>query len=348
MFTKASDKPLDELEDRMRTLDGMLRYGVSYLDDALLGILSSDLVLLGAASGVGKTQLCCAIALTNILAGKRIHFIALEADEYEIERRIKFRILSRLYFDGQDLFLREPLTFARWRIGAFTNLLARLEVDAAERMLDFHNLNLFYKHGDFSVNNLIEAVISNADESDLFIIDHAHYFDFDGDNENRALKEIAKMTRTLSLENGVPIILVAHLRKRDRWNNELVPGIDEFHGSSDLAKIATRVITVAPGAPSSRGNFETFFRIAKNRLDAGTTRYIGQMFYNTQQGSYEDLYAIGAATANRDDGFESLPAGDVPGWATHVAAPRLGSGSDNDPQGPTPRAPAKPHWQETF
>ena len=60
----------------------------------------------------------------------------------------------------------------------------------------------------------------------------------DDPNENRAVKNIVKRIRDVSLAIGVPVIVVAHLRKKDRIPRPLAPDLDDFHGASDITKIA--------------------------------------------------------------------------------------------------------------
>jgi replicative DNA helicase len=320
MFRSASQSAHVEIDARRNARKGLRRFGIQFLDDALLGVSPSDLVLIGAPSGVGKTQLCCNIALANMREGKRVHFMALEAEEFEIERRIKYQIFANAYYEarkrGHPAASRVP-TYDRWVLGDFIDELMEFELFAAEQLeKHYKDLFLFYKQDRFTVANLIENVVANASESDLFIIDHVHYFDFDDDNENRAMREIAKTVRSLALEEGKPIILVAHLRKRDKQNEELVPGIDEFHGSSDLTKIATKVITIAPGGRTADGCFETFFRIPKNRMNGGVTRFIGRVMFDPKRNQYETTYKVGRAGLTKKTGFEEFAHDLNPEWAT--------------------------------
>lgn len=319
MFRSASDSAYAEIDGRKNARAGLRRFGIQFLDDALVGITPSDLVLLGAPSGVGKTQLCCSIALANMQDGKRVHFMALEAEEFEIERRLKYQILSHRFFEAKKRGIAPPgirLSYDKWVLGDFVNELTEFELEAAKLLeRDYQNLFLFYKQDRFSLPDLIENVVANADESDLFIIDHVHYFDLDDDNENRAMREIAKTVRSLALEERKPIILVAHLRKRDRQNEELVPGIDEFHGSSDLTKIATKVITIAPGGRTKDGCFETFFRIPKNRMNGGVTRFIGRVMFDPRKNAYESTYKVGRSGLTKKTGFEELAHDLSPEWA---------------------------------
>jgi hypothetical protein len=334
MFKSASESSRPERIARINAGKGLRSFGIQFLDDALIGIAPSDLVLLGAPSGIGKTQLCCNIALSNMRAGRKVHFMALEAEEYEIERRLKYQILSEAFFKA-DRAVRPSirLTYDRWVLGEFLEPLKEFE-DWTEKFFEegYKDLFMFYKQDRFNLTDLIENVVTNAAQSDLFIIDHVHYFDLDDDNENRAMREIAKTVRSLALEEKKPIILVAHLRKRDRGNEELVPGMDEFHGSSDLTKIATKVITIAPGGRTQDGCFETFFRIPKNRTNGGVTRFVGRVMFDPKRNSYENTYKIGRSGLTRKEGFEELDFSLQPDWSRPKRQSMGGSSDANDAQ----------------
>lgn len=343
MFIQASKNSYAEIEARRTARENMRKFGISFLDDALIGIAPGDLVLLGSPSGVGKTQLCCNIALANIQDGRRVHFIALEADEYEIERRLKFQIIARDFFALENRpILGGKLSFDRWNLGDFLLPLGDLEISAMKEFEDkYKNLYLLHSSNEFGITKLIESVVGHSEESDLFIIDHAHYFDFDDDNENRAMKSLAKTVRNLAINENRPIILVSHLRKRDRGNPDLVAGLDEFHGSSDLTKIATRVVSLSPGQLTSKGNFETFFRVPKNRLNGGSTRFVARMVFNPEIGNYEKGYRLGHSNltkdATRDSGFQDIPVENAPEWARHMVRAEVGVGSDSS---------FKRHWAD--
>jgi KaiC/GvpD/RAD55 family RecA-like ATPase len=322
MFRVAAAASRAEREQREKGIT-TLRFGVDFLDDALRGIFPDDLILLGAPSGVGKTQLCCNIALANMADERHVHYIALEAGEYEIERRLKHPlVMERFYADENRPRLGETVSYVDWLMGTHKEALKPYE-DEAERYFAaaYKNLHLYYKQDKFGIADLIEQVHYIAHKTDLIMIDHVHYFDFDDDNENRAIKEIAKAVRSLALEEQRPIILVAHLRKRDRANDDLVAGLEEFHGSSDLFKIATRVITVAPGQMTESGLFETFFRVPKNRLDGGVTRFCARELFDPKTGVYEtSKYKLGWAEQKRSKGFSELDGNRKPAWAKRSMA----------------------------
>jgi hypothetical protein len=206
-------------------------------------------------------------------------------------------------------------------LGDFIESCAFNEAEAAKAfMANYQTLFTFYKTDKFDLNDLIATVMECAEETDLIILDHVHYMDFDErENENAAIKNIAKTARSLALEQGVPIILVSHMRKSDRHSLTLAPGLEEFHGSSDLYKIATKAITIGPGAITADGKIETYFRIVKNRFEGSVTRYLGKCYYNSKEGNYDSSYEIGDAYQNRETGFSQLNQHLYPRWGTYHA-----------------------------
>lgn len=337
-FLRSIEQVFDEVNARRTYREGILSFGIEYLDHAMEGILKNDLILIGAGSGAGKTQTCCNIALANVQAGKRVHYIALEAEALEIERRIKYQLFAKHFFADSNRPKIE-ISFQKWMLGDFFDSCVAYEALAAQEFIDkFPTLFTYYKVDKFDVNDMIATILECASETDLIILDHVHYMDFDDDNENKAVKVIAKTARSLALEQGVPIILVSHMRKADRHNQAFAPALEEFHGSSDLYKIATKAITLGPGAMTADGTIETYIRIVKNRFDGSVTRFLAKAFYNSKQGRYEKKYHVGNAYQTRDQLFQSISYDLYPKWAEYYA----GNGG-NSPNATTgAQAPSAP------
>lgn len=333
LFKNVADEASEEIEDRRSTKDRLLPLGIDFLDDALYGIFPNDLILVGASSGLGKTQLMCNIALSVLEEGKKVHYIALEAEPFEISRRMKYRHFADSFYADPNR-TKKHCSYDEWRIGQHIDELKKYEEYATEYSSTAYKFfEVYYKRNKFDCQDLIEAVYACADDTDLIIVDHVHYFDMDDDNENRAIKTIAKTARTLCLEQGKPMILVSHLRKKDRGNDQLVPGLEEFHGSSDLYKIATKVVTMSAGQPLDDGNFTTYFSVPKNRINGGVPRYCAELTYNPRKGNYEKGYRVGYANQHRGE-FQALSGASIPSWARRASAP---SSFNNQPQPPIPR-----------
>jgi hypothetical protein len=127
------------------------------------------------------------------------------------------------------------------------------------------------------------------------------------------MKEIVKTIKWISDFIEKPIVLVAHLRKRDRRFNELAAGMDEFHGSSDITKIATKVITLGKGNMISPTQCETYIRIPKNRIDGSVTFYIAKLIFDFKKNSYIPQYTLGKLE-NMGQEFKPLEEQEIPKW----------------------------------
>ncbi len=318
-FLQSIERSFEEAAQRRNGREGLLHFGIKFLDDAMIGIMKNDLILIGAGSGGGKTQTCVNIALANVEAGRRVHYIALEAEYQEIERRIKYQLFAKHFFADPERPKGIYINFQNWMIGDYIESCTYAEAMAAQEFLErFPNLFTFYKSDqDFTVESMISTITYASSETDLIILDHVHYMDFDSDNENRAIKHIAKTARTLALEMGKPIILVGHLRKGNTQTRSFAPGLEEFHGSSDLYKIATKVVTIGPGGATNDGKIQTYFRIVKNRFEGSVTRYIGRVYYNTKLGRYEKEYELGDAYQSAEKSFSGLAPDHYPPWSQY-------------------------------
>lgn len=315
----SSPKRLDgERAERLELARHTLSFGVRYLDDAFTGINRRDLVLVGAKTGVGKSQIVTNIAVANCLAGKRVHIFALEAEDREIERRIKYQFVARAYHD-EGRFSHRPIRFADWYAGKLDGLLARHEAKAdADTAKLLKNLNTYYRIASFTSDDFSRMLDSIHDETDLVVLDHFHYVDSDDENENRGHKRIVKQIRDSALSADRPVIVVGHIRKSDPRNAPLIPTEEAFHGSSDIVKIATKAVMLAPDYETPqqhRSVWPTYIQVVKCRQDSSLTRYAARCSFDTRVNSYEDEYLLGRLT---DGGktFEAVPPASVPDWAT--------------------------------
>jgi len=300
--------------DRLKKFrEKKLTTGVEFLDKAIGGIISDDLLLVGAPSGVGKTGFVTNIAKANVLQGRRVHVIALEAYEGEIEDRIKYTLLAKLFYADEERE-RGHISYRGWIEGKHDVALEKYELDAQGEAIKLYNLHTFYRTKNFTIQDFEREAFNVHQDTDLIILDHVHYFDIEDRNEHQGFKMIVKKIREVTQETGIPVVLVAHLRKRDKQNNELVAGIDEFHGSSDLTKIATKIISIGKGQLIDRHNSETFFRIPKNRMDGSVSYYCLKMVFNFELNDYiQNKSQIGILT-NNGKSFEMLDKSRYPDW----------------------------------
>ncbi len=319
-FKSTAERIVAERERRLELGKNVLTLGVKFLDDALGGIFPNDLIILGAKTGRGKTALATSIALKNAYRGKRVHYFALEAEEDEIERRMKFSLLGHIVRDHcrktLDYTSLNALNYLDWYTGkcdSFTrNFEAVVDGQIASR---YSTLKTFYRSSDFYAEHFESLVKQIHGDTDLIVLDHLHYVDSDDANENSGYKRIVKKIRDTALEAGKPVLVIAHLRKSSTRSAEPVPGIEDFHGTSDVPKIATKAIIIAP-APMPEGgdpNFcSTYLAPVKCRADGSRTRYVGKCMFDVRLNQYADEFELGQV-----EGVEYQPVEEQykPRWA---------------------------------
>jgi hypothetical protein len=277
-FESSAERVRDEHVERESYARRELPFGVAFLDDSLRSILPHDLILLGAATGAGKTELA-------------------ERQNWEGLRGMNY----------PDWY--------RGRCNAITRL-----VDAdAERIIREKRKTLFtyYRGSRFDHAEIKRLFLAIQSQADLIILDHLHYVDIEDENENRGFKQTIKMIRDVALGIGRPVILIAHLRKRDQRLKTLVPHIDDFHGSSDIAKVVTHAVMLAPayGQPASKGKAPTYMYIPKDR-HGGYSGLIALCEFDRRARTYGPHYTLGRA---QTDKFQALGTEEVPQWAKRHA-----------------------------
>lgn len=300
-----------ETLDRHLLASQVRPFGISFLDDALCGIFPNDLILVGARTGLGKTHLATQIAIAAGRQHRRVKFFALEADRFEIQRRLKYQALSRIYFQNFQGQFPWP-RYREWLCRGFDADLAKWESDVnLELGRDLADVELIYRGDKFTADTL-SAQIRDSD-CDLVIVDHLHYFDFDDDNENTGLRRAIKTIRDCAIHHGKPIVLIAHLRKEDRANKCPLPTLEDFHGHSDLVKIATNVLLLAPAdVPELQGAWPTYFHIAKSRSAPECKNFVGIMAFDNAKSAYSENYLVAkfvrGETPERIENSSEIPA----------------------------------------
>jgi replicative DNA helicase len=320
-FAPSAERILVERDERIRQAKLLLPYGVTYLDDSFGGIISNDLIVIGAKTGAGKTQLATSISLTTAQGGNPAHYFALEAEENEIERRIKYGMVSDHYYrkckergDGA-IYIR----YTDWRQGRHDDIFHPIEKEIQDQLVEaVKNLHTLYRtSGVFDLKALEKNLLRVVHETRLIVIDHLHYIDTD-DDENYAYKRVIKLIRDIVLKYGVPVIVIAHLRKNQNTRTApLMNSIEDFHGTSDVPKVATTCIMMSPAhdhiAPQP-WLWPTYIGGVKSRLDGSCTRYVGLTHFDARKGLYEPGYRVGRLKDMGQEWEEALGAG-MPPWA---------------------------------
>lgn len=298
-FVKLHEELEGEREERLKNAEGAVSFGMSFLDDAMLGLFKNDLMLITARAGAGKSEIATHISLTNALQGRRVYHLALEAEKREITRRMLFKVMAREFYKSGPMYSPQKPNYLHWYAGRQEKLLEPYYAKAAEHLKAYHNLDIYYRGSEFGLKDIKSIFASIKGKADLLTLDHLHYVDAMSENENMAYKEIVKDIRDLALIYNIPVILVAHIRKADRRNPIPVPDLEDIHGTSDIFKIATKAVSIAPAkehsvtAGTKTYRFPTYVRLAKCRLDGSLQWYCGLTTFDMSKGEYDPQYTLG-------------------------------------------------------
>jgi replicative DNA helicase len=320
----AADRAVNEREDRLVQARDLVKTGVPFLDACLLGMRKSDLLLIGGRSGGGKTELATQIAKVNAMRGKRVYYFALEAEDKEIERRIKYRLIAHFFFKDKNRPKIE-ISYRDWLYGLLDAELAPYELEACKVIeAKYKTLYTIYRKKEFMVTHFERYMLAIKDQADLVIVDHLDYFDYeDSVEENKAKKKTVKAIRDLALLTKVPVVLIAHIRKKDRLNKAIMPDLEDFMGSSDVYKICTMAVLLAAYKKDGLANaksWPTLMRVAKFRVDGSAERFLGKVYFDIDKNEYEQGYSLGLFR----DGLETfepiVDLGQTPKWARKKGA----------------------------
>jgi hypothetical protein len=125
------------------------------------------------------------------------------------------------------------------------------------------------------------------------------------------------LIRELVKKHRRPVLVVAHIRKADRSTKRLIPVIDDFHGSSDVVKMATKAVLLAPASDrvnSASHLWKTYLSAGKCRVEGSRARYAACVVFDARRRVYEDDYLLGTVSPGGDK-FTEVETSKWPLWA---------------------------------
>jgi ATP:corrinoid adenosyltransferase len=235
--------------------NSICKYHLRKLDNILGGILPRELVVVGADTGCGKSDLLLYLALENARRGKKVLYYQLEMDEEEIADRAMLTATNQHLAPGW-------IGAKQYRINEMDQLQKEAFEKAKEEVKAMgggKNIDI-YQGGSLNTEEFLASLKIMKEKSyDLVILDHLHYFSLSNEFQTLAnnLSIVMREIRTVVKAMHVPIIVASHMRKREKENES--PSIMDLHGTGDIAKEASVVLLL------HRTETETFLTIAKSR-----------------------------------------------------------------------------------
>jgi len=326
-----------ESEYRLDTdLKKLCSYGIKPLDDALICINKGELVIIGADSGVGKTEIAIQIASHNAKRGKKVALYHLEGGYREAISRMKWRDISQEYYlnhSGEGI----EMNYQKWIVNLNQHkLLLELESKVWTDYKEKYGDNLFIHHSkdDLTLTDFLgslldfhslETAFGNPFQQgakgmgfdlDLIVIDHLQYFSLDqAESEITEITNIIRQVKKVTDNYQIPVVLISHLRKKAKDRG--LPDQQDFYGSSNIPKIANTAITITPQINKEdfhNSLFPTWLRIVKSRIGLRSSIAILSEFDGKKK-SYSDKYEIYKVNNDGHTSPEPLSENELPKWA---------------------------------
>lgn len=259
---------LHELNTNKEATKGMPT-GFSGLDRVLAGLGRSDLVLVGARPGMGKTSFCLNIA-TNVAkqTGKKVCVFSLEMSAEQLVSRV---ISSEAMIDSYALRTGD-LKPDDWNAMAK----ATSELSKTDILIDDTT--------GITVTGM-KAKLRRVDDLGLVVIDYLQLMQSDKRIDNR-VQEVAEISRAMKImakELNVPVICCAQLSRGPESRNDKKPMLSDLRDSGAIEQDADIVMFLyrdeyyktagEPGSEADSSIAEVI--VAKNRHGSTNTVKMG-------------------------------------------------------------------------
>ncbi len=220
---------LNELAQSDREIPG-LSTGLRDLDKKINGLNKSDLLLIAARPGMGKTSIALNIAL-NVAkkTDKTVAFFSLEMSREQLAMRL---ISNESFVDNQKL-VTGKLTEEEWtKIGLASSALSQTDI----RVDDNPTITVAE----------MNAKCRRLDNLGLVLIDYLQLMNSANGkvNENRvlAVSEISRALKIMAKELNVPVICLSQLSRANESRSDKRPMLSDLRESGAIEQDADEVL----------------------------------------------------------------------------------------------------------
>ncbi len=202
--------------------------GIGLLDSTITGLNRSDLIVLAARPGVGKTSFGLNIARhASVVSKRRVAFFSLEMSREQLASRL---LSTEASVEGTKLRSGD-LNDDEWtRIIEAGDILGKAE--------------LYFDDAPGITVPQMKAKVRRLKHVDLVIVDYLQLMSGGKKSDNR-VNEISDITRNLKImakELDVPVIAMSQLRRPTERTKDHRPGLSELRDSGSIEQDADIVI----------------------------------------------------------------------------------------------------------
>jgi len=227
------DKEADEI---IKSSGEIKNIGTGYrnLDKLTGGFDKGELIIVSGATATGKTLFALNCLVNSYLHGSKhgTLIFSLEMTNPQVTARIKQMMAADM-------------------VGEETNTLP----------IYFY---MSRKPPTLGVMRKTMDILKKEGKLGMVIIDHLHYFSRVVENQSNEIGHLVREIKSLAMEYDVPIVLIAHTRKRVAGESiTKAPSLDDLRDSSFIAQDADMVIMLSRDILGDR--FRLNIQVGKNR-----------------------------------------------------------------------------------
>ncbi|GHU60142.1 replicative DNA helicase [Clostridia bacterium] len=226
VLTEVYDR-LDELAKHPGQLPG-LTSGMPELDQVILGLKKSDLILIASRPGMGKTSFALNIALhASRASNNTVVFFSLEMPREQLATRL---LSSEAMVDSKKLMTGD-LNDAQWsKLAMASNVLSRVDL----RIDDNPSINV----------NEMKAKCRRVENLGLIVIDYLQLMRGSKNYDNR-VQEVGEISRSLKImakELNVPVLCLSQLSRANEARQDKRPMLSDLRESGAIEQDADIVM----------------------------------------------------------------------------------------------------------
>ena len=209
-----------------------LSTGLPDLDDLILGLNKSELIIIAARPGMGKTSIALNIALSVAMQQhKKVAVFSLEMSREQLTTRL----LSRAALvPSQNLFTGR-LTDQQWRdVAAAANTLSSCDI-------------LIDDNSTLTVADM-NAQCRTIKDLDLVVIDYLQLMSsaggrgFSNESRTQAVSDLSRMMKVMAKQLGVPVVCLSQLNRAAEARQDKRPLLSDLRESGSIEQDADVVI----------------------------------------------------------------------------------------------------------
>ncbi len=253
---QVAEETINKLAEREQAVDNVIGLDTGYkdLNKIILGLQGSDLIIVAARPGIGKTAfaLNLAINIGDLPAKPNIAFFSLEMGV----EQLMLRLLSAQSSIHNTNIRKAQLTSSDWEA-----------LQSAVNTLK--NMNMYFDDsGTVEVMDLRSKCrkLKQNQKLDLVIVDYLQLLSgspqYKG-NRVQEVSEISRVLKELARELKVPVVALSQLSRsiESRKSDDRKPRMSDLRESGSIEQDADIIIFLY----NEEGKNETQFSVAKNR-----------------------------------------------------------------------------------